>query len=417
MKKRIFSALLAVLMVVLLLPVQAFAATEEIKGAYVGQNFETVIGTALGAKNFSKSGNIPEGLKLSGSWAYKNSFGDYVLTMSLSGKPTKAGTYNFSVSYLKEDGTAVKKVDYTMVVGADAPFDYVKSISIFKWPSKTTYYLGDTIDLTGLKVLAIVYNYDAKTNSYVPSEIDVTDLVWAEPAVFTSDEAQSVQIYLKAPGDQDGKIELFQDHFRVDFLYANPNDILRIEVYQKPTKLTYTVGETLDTTGMTVRLHKGDGSAEDITTGFKTDVTTLSEVGTKTVTVTYGEGEKAQTATFDVTVNEKVEAPSSSSSSSAPESSVSSSSEPEVSSEPETSSEPEVSSEPETSSEPEVVESESSEPEEIEVIGGVSEGPEDDGNDAKGGIPFWAWIIIGLLVILIAAAVALFIIGRKRIDD
>ena len=100
MKKRIFSALLAVLMVVLILPVQAFAATEEIKGAFVGQNFETAIGDALGAKSFSKSGNIPDGLKLSGSWAYKNTFGDYVLQMTISGKPTKAGTYNFSVSYL-----------------------------------------------------------------------------------------------------------------------------------------------------------------------------------------------------------------------------------------------------------------------------------------------------------------------------
>ena len=90
MKKRIFSALLAVLMVVLLLPVQAFAATEEIKGAYVGQNFETGIGTALGAKSFSKSGNVPDGLKLSGSWAYKSTFGDYVLNMTISGKPTKA---------------------------------------------------------------------------------------------------------------------------------------------------------------------------------------------------------------------------------------------------------------------------------------------------------------------------------------
>ena len=414
MKKRIFSALLAVLMVVLILPVQAFAATEEIKGAFVGQNFETAIGDALGAKSFSKSGNIPDGLKLSGSWAYKNTFGDYVLQMTLSGKPTKAGTYNFTVGYLKEDGTVVKKVDYTMVVGEKAPFDYVESIRIEKWPNKTTYYLGDTVDLTGLKVTAIVYNYDAKDKVYEPSEIEVTDLVWAEPAVFTSDEAQNVEIYLKAPGNQKGDLELFNDHFRVDFKYADPNTVMRIEVYQKPTKLTYTVGETLDTAGMTVRLHKGDGSAQDITEGFKTDVTKLDEVGTKTVTVTYGEGDKAVTATFDVKVEEKVEAPaSSSSSSSVPEPS---SSVPESSSE--SSSEEEITSSSESSSEEEIpVSSESSsEPEEIEVIGGVSEGPEDDDN-AKGGIPFWVWIIVGLLVILIAAAVALFIIGRKRIDD
>ena len=415
MKKRIFSALLAVLMVVLLLPVQAFAATEEIKGAYVGQNFESVIGTAVGAKSFSKSGSIPEGLKLSGSWAYKNNFGDYVLNMTLAGKPTQAGTYNFSVSYLKEDGTAVKKVDYTIVVGADAPFDYVDSIRIDKWPTKTTYYLGDRVDLSGLKVTAIVYNYDAKSNLYIPSEIDITDLVWADPAVFTSDEAQNVNVCLKAPCDQKGTLKTFSDHYRVDFLYANPNDILRIEIYQKPTKLSYTVGETLDTTGMTVRLHKGNGSAEDVTTGFKTDVTKLDEVGTKTVTVTYGEGNKAQTATFDVEVKEKVEEPvSSSSSSSVPEPSTSTSSEPEVSSEPETSSEEELPVSSETSSEEEIpVSSESSSEEEIIVIGGQVEEPTNN----NVGIPFWVWIIIGLLVILIAAAVALFIIGRKRIDD
>ena len=414
MKKRIFSLLMAVLMVVLLLPVQAFAATEEIKGAYVGQNFETVIGTALGAKTFSKSGNLPDGLKLSGSWAYKNTYGDYVLKMSLSGKPTKAGTYNFSVSYLKEDGTPVKKVDYTMTVGENAPFDYVYSISVDKWPNKTTYYLGDTVDLTGMKVVAVVYNYDAKDKVYKPSEYDVTDLVWVEPAVFTSDESQDVNVYLKAPCNGDGDLDIFESHFRVDFKYADASTITKMEIYQKPTKTVYTVGETLDTAGMTVRLHKGDGSAQDITEGFKTDVTKLDEVGTKTVTVTYGEGDKAVTATFDVKVEEKVEAPvSSSSSSSVPEPS---SSVPESSSE--SSSEEEITSSSESSSEEEITSSSesSSEPEEIEVIGGVSEGPEDDDN-AKGGIPFWVWIIVGLLVILIAAAVALFIIGRKRIDD
>ncbi len=415
MKKRIFSAFLAVLMIVLLVPVQAMAATE-IKGAYVGLKYDSVIETVLGAKTFSKSGNIPEGLKLSGTWAYKNTFGDYVFKMTLSGTPTKAGTYNFSVSYKKEDGTLVEKVDYVMVVGEEAPFDYVHSMSIFKWPNKLVYYLGDTVDLTGLKVMATVYKLNKETNMYEPKDIDVTDLCWVEPAVFTSDEAQSVKVFLKAPCDQQGNLYLFEDHFRVKFEYANPNDILRIEIFKKPEKLTYTVGENLDTTGMTVRLHKGDGSAEDITEGFKTDVTKFDEAGTKTVTVTYGEGEKARTATFDVTVNEKVEEPvSSSSSSSEPEPPVSSesSSEEELPISSESSSEEELPVSSESSSEEEVpVSSESSSEEEIIVIGGEVEEPEE-----KGGVPVWAWIIIVLLIVLIGAAVGLFIIGRKRIDD
>lgn len=420
MKKRIFSVLLAVLMVVLMLPVQAFAATEEIKGAYVGTNFETAIGSALGATKFSKSGNIPEGLKISGKWVEKHTFGDYVLTMFISGTPTKAGTYNFSVSYLKDDNTAVKKVNYTMTIGEEAPYDYVKSINLDKWPNKTVYYLGDTIDLTGMKVTALVYKYDPDEDVYEPIEnYDITDMCWVEPSVFTSDEAQTVDVFFKGPCNANGDIDVLSDHFRVDFKYADPNTIMRMEIYQKPTKLTYTVGETLDTTGMTVRLHKGDGSAQDVTTGFKTDVTTLSEVGTKTVTVTYGEGDKMVSATFDVTVNEKVEEPvSSSSSSSVPESSVSSSSEPEPSSESSSEEELPVESESSSSEEELPVESESSSSEEeIIVIGDDVEGEDEDEGKEKGGIPFWVWIIIGLLVILIAAAVALFIIGRKRIDD
>lgn len=426
MKKRIFSALLAIMMVVLILPVQAFGAAEVIKGAYVNQKFETVIDTVLGAKTFTKSGDIPEGLKLSGTWAYKNTYGDYVFKMTLSGTPTKAGTYNFSINYKKEDGTLVSKVDYTITVGEKAPYDFVDSIFVEKWPDKTVYYLGDTVDLTGMKVVATVYTYDAKTDLYISSEIDVTDLVWVEPAVFTSDEAQNVKVFLKAPCDQEGNLALFESHFRVTFKYANPNDVTRIEIYQKPTKLTYYVGESLDTTGMTVRLHKGNGNAEDITTGFTAEVDNLNTVGTHTVTVKYTQNGNEFTATYDVTVEEKpVE--SSSSSSSAAESSSSSSSESEPASESssseesvsesepvsESSSSEESVSEPEPVSESSASESESESESDVVVIGNDV----DNSDDNDGGIPVWVWIIIVLLVILIGAAVALFLIGRRRLDD
>lgn len=427
MKKRIFSAFLAVLMIVLLLPVTAMAA-ETIKGAYLGQKFETVIDTVEDAKAYGKSGTIPDGLELYGSWSHSNKSDKDVFQMTLRGKPTKTGTYNFTISYYNNstDKVLVKKVDYTVTV-KEPDYAFVHSISLDKWPNKTVYYLGDTIDLTGMKVTATVYDYDEKKELFVPREktVDVTDQCWVEPAVFTNDEPQTVTVFFKAPGDVEGNLKTFEQTFRVTFKYADPDDIMRIEIYQKPSKLTYTVGETLDTAGMTVRLHKGDGSAQDITEGFKTDVTTLETVGTQTVTVSYGEGDDVQTATFEVTVTEKVEEPvSSSSSSSVPETPSEPESQPEVPSEPESESEPEVPSEPE--SEPEVPSEPESEPEvpsepesepEIDVIGGEVEEPEDEDEDDKGGIPFWVWIIIALLVILIAAAVALFLIGRKRLDD
>ncbi|MBR5872540.1 MAG: hypothetical protein IKZ06_02725 [Oscillospiraceae bacterium] len=63
MKKRIVCALMAALMIVLLLPIQAFAVTN-IKGAYVGKSFGMEIDTVYGAQKFSRSGNLPEGMKL-----------------------------------------------------------------------------------------------------------------------------------------------------------------------------------------------------------------------------------------------------------------------------------------------------------------------------------------------------------------
>ncbi len=425
MKKRVVCAFIAVLMIVLMLPVQALAAGT-IKGAYVGKNFETTIDTIIGAKMYSKSGSIPDGLKLSGTWSYKNTFGDYVFKAVLSGKPTTAGTYNFTVNYLKEDGkTVVESRNYTIVVGEKAPFDYVESISVDKWPNKTEYYLRDTVDLTGMKVSAKVFNYNPETKLYEQSEIDVTDLVWVEPSVFTFDEAQNVEVFLKAPGDAAGNLETFVSHFRVTFKYANPEDITRIEIYQKPTKTAYTVGESLDLSGMTVRAHKGNGNFEDITSGFTADVTKLEETGTKTVTVSYEKNSQTFTATFDVTVTEPVEEPSSSSSSE-PVEEPSSSTSSEPIEEPSTSSESEPSEETSSEEEPVIEEpvvedepvieepsSESESQEEIEVGGSDIE----QNNNEKSGVPFWAWIIIVLLVILIAAAVGLFLIGRRRISD
>ena len=74
----------------------------------------------------------------------------------------------------------------------------------------------------------------------------------------------------------------------------------------------------------------------------------------------------------------------------------------------EVSSEPE-SSVPESSSEPEsVVEPESSEPETESVDAPV---------DESKGISWWLWVVIGLGVIAIGAGVALFLLGKKKLDD
>ncbi len=120
---------------------------------------------------------------------------------------------------LKRNGTSFMKLSKSASEIETNPqteeFDFIGSISIDRWPDKTVYNVGETIDLTGMKVTAVAYKLDEEKNLYIPFEIDVTDLCWAEPSVVTYDEDQNVTVYLKAPCDQSGNIRTFSDKFRI----------------------------------------------------------------------------------------------------------------------------------------------------------------------------------------------------------
>lgn len=415
MKKRIFCMLLAVVMAVVMLPVQAFAVTS-IKGAYVGQNFGPVIDVVNNSTSYSISGEIPDGLTASGTYTSTND--NYALSLALTGVPKTAGTYNFRVTYYKPNSNDVSKtVSYVMNVGESAPFAYVKDGSLYieSWPKKTEYYLHDTLDTTGMKVVVTAYKLakvEGTQKTYEPFEYDVTDLCSVTPTYFTQDDvAISCVVSCTLPVDSSGTLKTLTGTFRVTFKEAEPNTVIGMELLSAPTKLTYTKGESLNTSGLTLRLKKYSGATEDVTKGFTCEPTVLDTVGTQTVTVTYND----KTVTFDVTVTEAVASvPSSVSSSVKAPSSQSSSSLPESSSEPESIVESEVSSEPESSvpessSEPEsVVEPESSEPETEPVDAQV---------DESKGISWWLWVVIGLGVLAIGAGVALYMLGKKKLDD
>ena len=415
MKKRIFCMLLAVVMAVVMLPVQAFAVTS-IKGAYVGQNFGLVIDVVNNSTSYSISGEIPDGLTASGTYTSTND--NYALSLALTGTPKTAGTYNFRVTYYKPNSNDVSKtVSYVMNVGEKAPFAYVKDGSLYieSWPKKTEYYLHDTLDTTGMKVVVTAYKLakvEGTQKTYEPFEYDVTDLCSVTPTYFTQDDvAISCVVSCTLPVDSSGTLKTLTSTFRVTFKEAEPNTVIGMELLSAPTKLTYTKGESLNTSGLTLRLKKYSGATEDVTKGFTCEPTVLDTVGTQTVTVTYND----KTVTFDVTVTEAVASvPSSVSSSVKAPSSQSSSSLPESSSEPESIVESEVSSEPESSvpessSEPEsVVEPESSEPETEPVDAQV---------DESKGISWWLWVVIGLGVLAIGAGVALYMLGKKKLDD
>ena len=74
-----------------------------------------------------------------------------------------------------------------------------------------------------------------------------------------------------------------------------------LSVTTKPAKTTYTVGETLDTSGMIVRATYSDDSTANVT-GYTCSPTALNTEGTKLITVSYTEGGITKTTSFTVTV-------------------------------------------------------------------------------------------------------------------
>ena len=77
-----------------------------------------------------------------------------------------------------------------------------------------------------------------------------------------------------------------------------------ITITTPPSKTTYTAGETFDPAGMVVRATYSDGATANVT-GFSCSPSTLSTVGTQTVTVSYTERSVTKTTTLSVTVERK----------------------------------------------------------------------------------------------------------------
>ena len=88
-------------------------------------------------------------------------------------------------------------------------------------------------------------------------------------------------------------------------LYAvwqkDPVTVSSISIAAKPTKTEYYVGDTFNSSGLSVKVTMSDGTTKTLTSGFTVSGPNMSTTGTKTVTVTYS----GKTATFTIKVIEK----------------------------------------------------------------------------------------------------------------
>lgn len=177
---------------------------------------------------------------------------------------TKVGNQTVTVSY----------GDYS--ANFDVTVNGISSIEVTP-PTKTTYLEGQDLNTDGMVVTAVTSDNQRIT---VPAGYSVRG--------FNKTKLGKQTITVTYQG--------LSTEFEV-----NVNSVKSIEL-TKPTKLEYKYGESLDTSGMSVKAIYDDNQSEVIKSDYSVTGYDKTKSGTQTITVTY----RNQTATFDVTVAEPV---------------------------------------------------------------------------------------------------------------
>lgn len=137
----------------------------------------------------------------------------------------------------------------------------ISGIEVSKMPTKTEYYLGDSLDASGLVVVSRYTDNTVKQlENYSISKLDSSSV--GEKTITVTYKTHTTT-------------------FKVTVYKASG-----IRIAHFPAKTFYKIGESLDLTGLSVNLIRNDGSEEAITdysvSGFDS-----SKVGTETITVSY----------------------------------------------------------------------------------------------------------------------------------
>ena len=211
-----------------------------------------------------------------------------VMPSNATNKAVTWSSRNTSVATVSSDGT-VKAVGYgTAVITAttvngltsnctiNVKKEEVTSLTIATKPTKTNYYVGDTLNTAGLTLKAAYNNGTTQT---------ITGGFTCTPTALSTAGAQTVTV------NYGGKTATFTVNVQNVTLSG-------IAIASNPSKTSYFVGDTLDTTGLKLTATYNNGTTQTITSGFTCTPTALTSAGAQTVTVNYG----GKTATFTVSV-------------------------------------------------------------------------------------------------------------------
>ena len=158
----------------------------------------------------------------------------------------------------------------------------VYKVEVAKLPNKVDYNDGEAVDATGLQ-LRVRYtdgSYDTITEGF---------MVRTRTVNYNNTGLADVTVNYRG----------YQTSYQVK-VHSVAEMIRGIGVLTMPNKSSYTVGESLNTAGLTIRVYSTDGRYLDVGEGFTCSPTYFSNPGNQTVTVSF----MGKTCTFTVAVQQ-----------------------------------------------------------------------------------------------------------------
>ena len=158
----------------------------------------------------------------------------------------------------------------------------IRSVTVGKLPNKVDYNDGEAVDASGLQLRVL---YTDGTNDTIDRDFVVT--------------TRTVSYNNTGLADVNVNYRGYQTSYQVK-VHSIAEMIRDIGVLTMPNKSSYTVGEYLNTAGLTIRVNSTDGRYLDVGEGFTCSPTYFSNPGNQTVTVSF----MGKTCTFTVAVQQ-----------------------------------------------------------------------------------------------------------------
>ena len=177
------------------------------------------------------------------------------------------------------EGGVTKSIDYPITIIND-----VKSIAVHDPATKTTYNIGDTLDVTGLSIL-------------VTRAMGTTGVVTVTPDMVTGFDSskENTNLSLTISYTENGITKT------TTYEVSVVDSVKSITINGTPqSEVKY--GEELDLSKIKLDVTKGSGTIQETVTDSMISGYDKTKIGKQTVTITYG----GQTTTFDVTVKDYV---------------------------------------------------------------------------------------------------------------